>query len=432
MEDHTQHNGYYANFRDDHYSEKHTKGFFERLNYNWAVFPLTASLCFIALYQISVWTGLYDKFVEQGVLWTPDCTILAIIYGPFVLGQLPPYSTLWGLCLPMRPFAYKQSPKRRYFRELKVCLVTKGTNMQAALPNFVNVVSVPASFQPSHAKYKGRVLEWCRLYWKLSELDWVLHLDEETEIDGYLVKACFDFIERGTEDIGMGTIYYTSHNYWKNAFLTTAEIFRVADDFGRFQLPIRLFKRPLLGWMHGSFILINGAVENKVTWDTGCLAEDFWFAFHAARRGFKFGWVHAIAREQPPVSVYDLIQQRRRWYTGIMSMDSWMVKLVLAISMMGPLAYGSLNVYTFISGWEISVSHWFFVWNLCNIAVDAHGLIVGSMLQDLHLGDTSLGASVLHVILTLFWAPFVQFAHSVIFISAMIWPASKFVVIKKV
>ena len=77
-----------------------------------------------------------------------------------------------------------------------------------------------------------------------------------------------------------GTIYYTSHNYWKNPFLTTAEIFRVTEDFGRFQLPIRLFKRPVLGWMHGSFILINGAVENKVTWDTGCLAEDFWFAFH--------------------------------------------------------------------------------------------------------------------------------------------------------
>ncbi|KOS36390.1 hypothetical protein ACN38_g12870 [Penicillium nordicum] len=223
-----------------------------------------------------------------------------------------------------------------------VALDSTDDDFQAALPDFVNVVSAPASFQPAHAKYKGRALEWCRLHWKLSELDWVLHLDEETEIDEYLVQAYLDFIERETEDIGMGTIYYTSHNYWKNPFLTTAEIFRVAEDFGRFQLPIRLFKRPLLGWMHGSFILINGAVENKVTWDTECLAEDFWFAFHAARRGVKFGWIHAIAREQPPVSVSDLIKQRRRWYTGIMSMDSWLVKLVLAIPMMGPLAYGSV------------------------------------------------------------------------------------------
>lgn len=90
------------------------------------------------------------------------------------------------------------------------------------------------------------------------------------------------------------------------------------------------------------------------------------------------------------------------------------------------------NLYTLVSGWKISVSHWFFVWNLCNIAVDTHGLIVGSVLQDLHLGDTPLGSMVLHIILTLLWAPFVQFAHSIIFISALIWPASDFVVIKKV
>lgn len=54
----------------------------------------------------------------------------------------------------------------------------------------------------------------------------------------------------------------------------------MAEDFGRFQLPVLLFKRPLLGWMHGSFILINSAVENAVNWETDCLAEDFWFAFH--------------------------------------------------------------------------------------------------------------------------------------------------------
>lgn len=134
----------------------------------------------------------------------------------------------------------------------------------------------------------------------------------------------------------------------------------MAEDFGRFQLPVKLTKRPLLGWMHGSFILINGAVENAVTWDSDCLAEDFWVAFHvrpldnlnieeisdyssrAAYNGFKFGWVHAIAREQPPTSFYDLFQQRRGWYSGIMSMDSWLVQVALAIPMLGSLVNSCL------------------------------------------------------------------------------------------
>lgn len=75
--------------------------------------------------------------------------------------------------------------------------------LEDLLPSFVTVVKVPGSFQPAHAKYKGRALEWFRRHLKLSENDWVLHLDEETEIDEYLVKACLDFIERGTEDVGM-------------------------------------------------------------------------------------------------------------------------------------------------------------------------------------------------------------------------------------
>lgn len=57
---------------------------------------------------------------------------------------------------------------------------------------------------------------------------------------------------------------------------------RVTEDYGRFQLPVRLFRRPFLGWVHGSWILINGAVENKVTWDTENVCEDYWFAYHVS------------------------------------------------------------------------------------------------------------------------------------------------------
>jgi hypothetical protein len=90
------------------------------------------------------------------------------------------------------------------------------------------------------------------------------------------------------------------------------------------------------------------------------------------------------------------------------------------------------NLYGIATGWNITVSHWFYLWNLWNIAVDMHGLAVGSVLQDLHLRTISPTKMVMHVVLTLLWAPIVQLAHSIIFISALIRPASNFVVIKKV
>jgi hypothetical protein len=42
----------------------------------------------------------------------------------------------------------------------------------------------------------------------------------------------------------------------------------------------------MLGWMHGSFILINGSMENKATWDTGCLAVNFWFALYVCELNY--------------------------------------------------------------------------------------------------------------------------------------------------
>ncbi|KAL2012245.1 hypothetical protein VTN00DRAFT_4963 [Thermoascus crustaceus] len=98
--------------------------------------------------------------------------------------------------------------------------------------------------------------------------------------------------------------------------MTAAEITRIAEDFGRFQLPARLFRRPLLGWMHGSWNLINGTVENAVTWATDCMAEDFWFTFNiSSLHNTVRTWIYIakfepdylqIYAERPPVKVSSL------------------------------------------------------------------------------------------------------------------------------
>ena len=64
--------------------------------------------------------------------------------------------------------------------------------------------------------------------------------------------------------------------------MSAAEVVRVAEDFGRFQLPLLLFRRPYLGWTHGSWLLINGAVENAIGWDTDNVCEDYWFGYHVS------------------------------------------------------------------------------------------------------------------------------------------------------
>lgn len=55
---------------------------------------------------------------------------------------------------------------------------------------------------------------------------------------------------------------------------------RLAEDYGRFHLPFKALRRPLLGWIHGSWLLINGEVENKIGWDTDNMCEDYWFGYH--------------------------------------------------------------------------------------------------------------------------------------------------------
>ena len=62
---------------------------------------------------------------------------------------------------------------------------------------------MPPSYKPPKALYKARALEYARLRQSLGPEDWVLHLDEETTVDSYAVKACLNFIERGDRHFGM-------------------------------------------------------------------------------------------------------------------------------------------------------------------------------------------------------------------------------------
>lgn len=50
-----------------------------------------------------------------------------------LVAQMPPFGQLLGLCLPMRPKKFAPGPKMRRLETLRICLVTKGTNLATAV-----------------------------------------------------------------------------------------------------------------------------------------------------------------------------------------------------------------------------------------------------------------------------------------------------------
>ncbi|KAI4181986.1 MAG: hypothetical protein LQ346_006670 [Caloplaca aetnensis] len=272
------------------------------------------------------------------------------------------------------------------------------------LPSFINLNRVPPSFRPQHALHKARALEFFRRAVLLDEDDWVLHLDEETLLDSYAMTAVIDFIERGDEHIGIGTMLFNAGAYWQNPFLTAAEMYRVVSDWGLFRFPLRLCQRPICGFIHGAYILINGGIENAVTWDTSCVAEDFWFGLQAVRLGARFGWIDAIAREQPPLSFSDLIKQRRRC-----SLYSIFLRSTLLIL---PL--------------------WVLRWTAFDVALILFSAGSCSIIQDLDAGGIGPVAMVLHALFSGIFLPVYTSCEALIKAYAILYPSKGFHVIEKV
>src|SRR5579872_475928 len=104
-----------------------------------------------------------------------------------------------------------------------------------------------------------------------------------------------------------------------NILKTILDAIRVGDDLGRFTVSLCIFNRPIFG-IHGSFLLINGEIENKITWDNNyswSLVEDFAFAMKCSELGYKCGQISGIVREVSPQNLTDFIKQRRRWFCGV-------------------------------------------------------------------------------------------------------------------
>lgn len=191
---------------------------------------------------------------------------------------------------------------------------------------------VPADYQTPHgAKFKARALQYMlerRTARLAGDEDrhniWVLHLDEESTLTPQALVGIREFTEvydlrRTPGAIGQGEILYNAGLYGQDPLIDTVDAVRTGDDLGRFRMQFNWLHKPVFG-MHGSFVLVPARIERKVTWDgggRGSITEDAWFALSAWEHGVHFDWVDGFIREQSPFTLYDIIQQRRRWFCGI-------------------------------------------------------------------------------------------------------------------
>ncbi|CAH1173931.1 unnamed protein product [Phaedon cochleariae] len=186
----------------------------------------------------------------------------------------------------------------------------------------IREVVVPAEYHTkSGALFKARALQYC-LEEKvniLSDNDWVVHLDEETLLTENSVRGILNFVMDGKHPFGQGLITYANEEV-VNWITTLADSFRVTDDMGKLKLQFLMFHKPLFSWK-GSFVVTQLAAEKSVSFDNGLdgsIAEDCFFAMKAYSENYSFNFIEGEMWEKSPFTLWDFMQQRKRWIQGIL------------------------------------------------------------------------------------------------------------------
>ncbi|GJQ82368.1 hypothetical protein Trydic_g436 [Trypoxylus dichotomus] len=205
----------------------------------------------------------------------------------------------------------------------------------------IREIVVPSSYRTkSGALFKARALQYCleNDVSILVDTDWVVHLDEETLLTENSVKGILNFVMDGKHQFGQGLITYANEEV-VNWITTLADSFRVADDMGKLRFQFYMLHKPWFSWK-GSFVVTQLGAEKKVSFDNGMdgsVAEDCYFAMRALDEGYSFTFIEGEMWEKSPFTLWDFVQQRKRWLQGILLVVHsktipFRKKLLLAIS----------------------------------------------------------------------------------------------------
>jgi hypothetical protein len=195
----------------------------------------------------------------------------------------------------------------------------------------VHALCLPRSYEtPNGTGLKARALHYMverRLEgWNRKPgRTFIVHLDEETQVTEDHTLVLVDYLSGAPAPVSQGPILYPKE--WDKApwLCRAMESLR---PFGCSECA-RVMSNPPPPHLHGSNLVVDEDVENRIGWDFGTIegqayiAEDLLFGLRAysllGREGF--GWHGATMLEQPPLSVYWAVQQRMRWVLG--ALQGW-------------------------------------------------------------------------------------------------------------
>lgn len=172
-----------------------------------------------------------------------------------------------------------------------------------------------------NAIYKGRALQYAvnlRSNESKSGPDtYIFHLDDESLITKQTLCSILSYLEADPKPISEGLIIYPVQEKEK---IKISNLMDTLRPFCCFEC-LELMSSGNPAYIHGSNLLVRSDVEEEVGWSNGkTLAEDTLFAVKARLKygSNVFGWHGGVVEEKSPLSLRDLIKQRRRWFYGLL------------------------------------------------------------------------------------------------------------------
>jgi cellulose synthase/poly-beta-1,6-N-acetylglucosamine synthase-like glycosyltransferase len=161
-------------------------------------------------------------------------------------------------------------------------------------------------------------VEYRRLLKRNTKDVWVLHLDEESFITSHTLISILKYLGKPEPAlVSEGPIIYPNKMF-ELGITRYSESLRPYTCYNC----VSQMTGSVPTNMHGSNLLVRADIEDAVGWDFEGIgaSEDQRFGHEVWRRnGSVFGWHGGLLEEQPPLTVSDLISQRRRWLIGNLS-----------------------------------------------------------------------------------------------------------------